>query len=182
MMRWSTINSEYHPGVLQRWKDEGCYPEIARRLGYRFRLIDAAIPRIAVSGALFSLTVQMTNEGFARPYNQRGLELVLRHMGSGAVTRIPAASGDIRLLLPGPGDTKTITLTARLPARLATGNYEVLLNLPDPAPALNRRPEYSIRLANEGVWEPSTGYNRLLATVTVSNGVFPASSDEVIGK
>ncbi|MDW8213931.1 MAG: DUF4874 domain-containing protein, partial [Roseiflexaceae bacterium] len=48
---------------------------------------------------------------------------------------------------------------------------EVLLNLPDPAPTLNTRPEYGIRLANEGMWEPSTGYNRLLATVTVRNGV-----------
>lgn len=172
MMRWSTINSGYHPGVLQRWRDEGCYDDIARRLGYRFRLIDAAIPRSALSGAPFSVTVRMTNEGFARPYNPRGLELVLRHTVNGAITRMPVGAGDIRLLLPGPGETKTLTLTAQLPARLATGDYEALLNLPDPASSLNTRPEYSIRLANEGVWEPSTGYNRLLATVTVRNGMF----------
>lgn len=172
MMRWSTINSGYHPGVLQRWRDEGCYDDIAPRLGYRFRLIDAAIPRSALSGAPFSVTVRMTNEGFARPYNPRGLELVLRHTVNGAITRTPVGAGDIRLLLPGPGETKTLTLTAQLPARLATGDYEVLLNLPDPASSLNTRPEYSIRLANEGVWEPSTGYNRLLATVTVRNGMF----------
>lgn len=172
MMRWSTINSGYHPGVLRRWRDEGCYDDIARRLGYRFRLIDAAVPRSALSGAPFSVTVRMTNEGFARPYNQRGLELVLRHRVNGTITRTPVGAGDIRLLLPEPGETKTLTLTVRLPALLATGDYEVLLNLPDPAPALNRRPEYSIRLANEEVWEPSTGYNQLLATVTVRSGAF----------
>ncbi|MCS6840758.1 MAG: DUF4832 domain-containing protein [Roseiflexus sp.] len=172
MMRWSTINSGYHPGVLQRWRDEGCYDDIARRLGYRFRLIDAIIPRSATSGAPFSISVRMTNDGFARPYNPRGLELVLRHTVNGAVTRIPVGSGETRLFLPGPSETKMLTLTVQLPTRLATGDYEVLLNLPDPAPALNTRPEYSIRLANEGVWEPSTGYNRLLATVRVSNGVF----------
>jgi hypothetical protein len=172
MMRWSTINSGYHPGVLQRWTDEGCYAEIARRLGYRFHLIDAIIPFNAMSGAPFSVTVRMTNEGFARPYNPRNLELVLRHTVSGAVTRIRVGQSDIRLVLPGPGETKTLTLTAQLPMSLASGDYDVLLNLPDPAPTLNTRPEYSIRLANEGVWEPATGYNRLLARVTVSNGTF----------
>jgi len=144
----------------------------ARRLGYRFRLIDAIIPLNAVSSAPFSVIARITNEGFARPYNPRDLELVLRHTVSGAVTRIRVGQSDIRLVLPGPGETTTLTLTAQLPMSLASGDYDVLLNLPDPAPTLNARPEYSIRLANEGVWEPATGYNRLLATITVSNGTF----------
>ncbi|MCX7860193.1 MAG: DUF4832 domain-containing protein [Chloroflexus sp.] len=172
LIRWSTINSDYHPGVLQRWRDEGCYDEIARRLGYRLRLLDAAIPRQATIGAPFSITVRMINEGFARPYNPRQLELVLRHTASGAVYRLPMTNGDVRLLLPAPNETKSLTLTAPLPSHLAAGSYEVLLNLPDPAPTLNTRPEYSIRLANEGVWEAHTGYNRLLATVTLHHRWF----------
>jgi len=36
---------------------------------------------------------------------------------------------------------------------------------------LHNRPEYSIRLANTGVWEDSTGYNSLLHQVVISNQV-----------
>ncbi|MEX2657509.1 MAG: hypothetical protein WD272_08355, partial [Balneolales bacterium] len=39
--------------------------------------------------------------------------------------------------------------------------YEVLLNLPDPTETLRDRPDYAIRIANAGTWEPETGFNRL---------------------
>nr|MCU0495538.1 DUF4832 domain-containing protein [Chloroflexaceae bacterium] len=167
-MRWSTINSEYEEQVLQGWKNGGCYDTIAKKLGYRFRLISASIPSSATPGTALSLSMQLANDGFARPYNPRGLELVLRNKTSGAVSRLPVGQGDTRLVLPGPGETKTLTLTANLPAALAPGSYEVLLNLPDPAPALNTRPEYSMRLANQNTWEATTGYNKLNASVTLS--------------
>nr|WSZ99888.1 hypothetical protein OH820_33370 [Streptomyces sp. NBC_00857] len=35
-------------------------------------------------------------------------------------------------------------------------------------PQLSQRAEHSVRLANQGTWESSTGYNNLLHTVTVS--------------
>ena len=35
-------------------------------------------------------------------------------------------------------------------------------------PQLSSRPEYSIRLANDNVWEAATGYNNLLRSVTVN--------------
>lgn len=35
------------------------------------------------------------------------------------------------------------------------------LNLPDPCENLRNNPKFSIRLANEGVWDENTGYNRL---------------------
>jgi hypothetical protein len=167
LIRWSTINSEYHEGVLQRWKNEGCYDEVERRLGYRFRLIEATVASGVAPGGSLSVAVNMANDGWARPYNTRGLELILRNKSTGAVTRIPVSQGDTRLFLPGPGETKTLNLAAQLPASVTPGNYDLLLNLPDPAPSLNTRPEYSIRLANQNVWEVQTGYNKLNASITV---------------
>jgi len=41
-----------------------------------------------------------------------------------------------------------------------------VLSLPDPETRLRDRPEYSIRLANKGLWEPATGSN-LLAQIQV---------------
>ena len=48
---------------------------------------------------------------------------------------------------------------------MPAGQYQLLLELPDPL--LANRPEYSIRLANEGTWDAVTGLNNLNATITV---------------
>jgi hypothetical protein len=59
-------------------------------------------------------------------------------------------------------------VSALIPAATPAGQYAVYLNLPDPAASLRNRPEYSIRLANQDVWEDATGYNSLLHKVTIS--------------
>jgi hypothetical protein len=51
---------------------------------------------------------------------------------------------------------------------MAPGVYDVLINLPDPEPGLNSNPDYSIRFANKETWDPGTGYNSLLAEVTIT--------------
>jgi Domain of unknown function (DUF4832)/Domain of unknown function (DUF4874) len=167
-MRWSAINQDYHPDVLQGWKTQGCYATIERKLGYRYRLLDASLPTAAPRGSGVTINLNMTNDGWARPYNPRTLEIVLKAKTGGKLTRLAVAPPtDARLFLPAPGETKTLELSLTLPATLETGQYDVLLNLPDPAPSLHDRPEYSIRLANEGVWEASTGFNSLNATLEV---------------
>ena len=40
-MRWDTINSTFHKGVLKEWKSEGCYDTIAKSLGYRLVMTSA---------------------------------------------------------------------------------------------------------------------------------------------
>jgi Domain of unknown function (DUF4832)/Domain of unknown function (DUF4874) len=152
--------------VIDRWKREGCHDEIARRLGYRFQLLSAELPRLARPGQKLSAQFVMTNDGFANPYNPRRLELVLRAKSGGALSRI-SVYDDARLKLPAPGETRTIRLGVRLPSTLKSGRYELLLALPDPAPSLKNRPEYAVRLANEGVWEEKTGLNALGHTLEV---------------
>jgi hypothetical protein len=51
---------------------------------------------------------------------------------------------------------------------MAVGSYTLWLALPDPTSTLNPRAEYSIRLANQGTWESSTGYNDLNHTLSVT--------------
>ncbi|MEU7827831.1 DUF4832 domain-containing protein [Nonomuraea sp. NPDC049129] len=51
-----------------------------------------------------------------------------------------------------------------LPSGMSAGTYALLLDLPDPQ--LSSRPEYSIRLANENVWEATNGFNSLLPPST----------------
>jgi hypothetical protein len=165
---WSMMNI---PGsdFTSIWRNGGCYDNIAKRLGYRFFLTQATLPRAVNPGNTLSVSMTMTNEGFARPYNPRGLELVLRNRSTNQVTRLAVNPGqDVRSFLPDPAQTETLTLNAALPAGLATGNYDLFLNLPDSSASLKDRADYSVRLANSNMWESSTGYNRL-GSIQVGN-------------
>lgn len=51
-----------------------------------------------------------------------------------------------------------------LPESLKAGaSYTLWLNLPDISPNLHDNPAYSVRVASRGVWDESTGYNRIAA-------------------
>jgi hypothetical protein len=65
-----------------------------------------------------------------------------------------------------PGDV-TVRQSFKLPAGIVAGTYEVLLNLPDGYNTLRNMPAYSIRLANNNVWESTTGYNNLNHKITI---------------
>ncbi|MFC5823747.1 DUF4832 domain-containing protein [Nonomuraea insulae] len=160
---YSYLNTDYHTGVLGSWNTGGCLAEITRRLGYRFALTSGTYPGTATRGGSLPVTVNLQNDGYASPFNPRGLELVLRNTSTSAVYRLPLTADPRKWQ---PGATTTVTQTLTLPASIPAGSYALLLNLPDPQ--LSSRPEYSIRLANEGTWEAATGLNKLLHTVTVS--------------
>lgn len=164
-MRWDVLNIGYHADVLQSWQSGGCLAEVKLRLGYRFGMLRAALPDSARPGGAMRLSLTLANTGWGKAYNPRGLEAILRHSETGQRYYLPLAQ-DPRLWLP--GDTVTVTAEAGLPVGMPEGRYAVFLHLPDTVTTLRGRPEYSIRLANEGVWETSTGYNSLSHSVTVT--------------
>ncbi len=163
-MHWSVLNKDYNEDVLNGWVQEGCMPEIKRRLGYRFQMLQATISDSTKPGGPFSLSFSVTNKGFASPYNPRNLELVLREVNTNKKYRL-LTTEDPRFWFA--GDTVHVTVQAGVPADMPAGQYQVFLHLADPVPALHDRPEYAIRLANADLWEDSTGYNRFLHQLTV---------------
>ncbi|MER7251546.1 DUF4832 domain-containing protein [Kribbella sp. NPDC000426] len=160
---WSFINTDYEPTVLNSWNTGGCLADISKNLGYRFRLESGTYAASAVHGGSLPVSFTVHNDGYATPFNPRNLELVLRNTSSGSTYKL-AMSSDPRRWTAGTSTTVSQTLT--LPTNLPAGSYSLLLNLPDPL--LSTRPEYSIRLANQGTWDASTGMNSLLHTLTVS--------------
>ncbi len=166
MMRWSTINLGYHPEVIKLWQEEGCLEEIRRRLGYRFRLVDGAMSPTVPRGGRFFLRLTVENDGWAAPYNPRLVEIVLRHRPTGRLFKYRVKVDPRRW---GPGATHIVAFERSLPRSVSAGEYDVLLNLPDPEPGLYGRPEYSIRFANVGTWEAVNGFNDLQLIVTVVN-------------
>jgi len=167
-LRWSVLNLEFHHTVVQGWEKQGCMPEIKKRLGYRFRLLKSTIPNQVKPAGTFAMNFVVTNDGWANAYNPRKVEIVLRHKQTKKEYYIPVNEDPRKWL---PGSTKTVTVEAGIPANMPSGEYQVLLNLPDPSSMLYNRPAYSVRLANQNTWEAATGYNLLSTTVTVtSNG------------
>jgi hypothetical protein len=166
-MRWDLLNIDYHGDVLQSWRDDGCFDNVQKSLGYRFRLIDATLPDRAPALSRVTGAIRLVNEGWGKAFNPRGCEIVLRNTQTNAVTAI-ATGWDPRRWLPEDG-TISLALDVPLPASVTPGDYDLLLNLADTCAQLRTRPEYSIRLANQGVWEPSTGYNSLKHSIEVTS-------------
>lgn len=167
LFHWSYLNRDYHPDVLNSW-GTNLTDTVKLKLGYRFVLQQGTYSHAVRPGGQLSVTLILKNEGWAAPFNPRPVELILRETTSGERYAFPL-SADPRFWLPGAAYTISQAIT--LPTNLPLGAYELLLNLPDPAPQLQARPEYSIRLANSGLWEPATGYNKLLHTLTVNSVV-----------
>lgn len=185
-MRWSVLNMTYNlnaPASYNRWRTEGCYDSIAKSLGYRLRLTQSTVPQQVILGGTLDMSFTIVNDGWASPYNPRLLEIVLRNKtGARHRVRLP---DDPRGWLPDQTAGYTVTVSAQIPATLAAGQYEVLLSLPDPSQTLYERPEYSIQLANQSVWEASTGYNLLHQSVQLTPGsvaiIAPHAGETVSG-
>lgn len=151
------LNSGYHKDVLKRWQEQGCMDEIKRRLGYRCVLDKGAFTKEAAAGKAFEVKLTLHNEGFATVQNPRDAELVLCD-ATGKVVKTWPLNSDPRYWMP--AEETVIDQTITLPDGIS-GAHTLYLNLPDPCETLHDNPMFSIRLANEGVWNEETGYNKL---------------------
>ena len=182
-LHYTYLNADFNHDVNNDWQDGGCMDDIKKELGYRLALVSGTYTNEARPGQSISVDVSLTNQGYAAPFNARGVELLLRSTTSGETwfARLP---DDPRFWLGG-GTTHGIDATVCVPPNMPTGSYDLLLNLPDPFASIYDRPEYSIRLASKlpggaGSWEELTGYNKLGHTVIVNDvATSPACSGEV---
>lgn len=164
-MRWDMMNNSFKKEILQQWRDQGCYNEISKRLGYRFSILSATFDDDVTDGN-FDATIALKNWGFGKVFNQKKLELVLRNTSTKMEYTLPL-SNDVRFW--SPGLTHTVNLKVPIPKRVPFGSYEVFLAIKDPAPRLYGIPEYSIRFANKDVWDATKGYNSLKHTAKISS-------------
>lgn len=147
---WTYLNSGYNSSVLNRWSNSGCMEEITNRLGYRLVMEKVTYSSNPEAGKTLHITLHFRNDGFAAPMNPRNADLVIAD-NSGKETRFNLGS-DPRTWHPGSHEVKA---KITLPASHGT----CYLDLSDPL--LPDRPEYSIALANTGVFVSDTGRNKL---------------------
>jgi hypothetical protein len=162
-MHYSFLNADYNTKVNEDWEAGGCMQAIKLKLGYRFILTTAYLPKMGRAGKLCKLRLNLVNMGYASPYNPRPVRLVLRNRSTSRLTNIDLPT-DIRTWFTGPVN---LDFAVELPATLAPGEYELLLSMPDASASISSRYEYAIRLANRDMWEPATGYNNLYHVLVV---------------
>ena len=154
---WTYMNSGYNADVLNRWESDGCMNDVKRRLGYRLSLVDVATSKTAAAGEYYRVKMNIRNSGFAAPANPRHIELVLVD-GNGKKTVYEFKDVDMRYWFA--NETVAVDKVITLP-KGASGNCTLYLNMPDPKETLHDKPLFSIRLANDGVWNEKTGYNKI---------------------
>lgn len=150
---YNYLNFAYHPDVIALWKNDGCYDEVQRRLGYRFELTSSNITNSV-------LTINLKNVGFANIYNQRDVYLILKNAADGKEYSYKLNT-DIRKW----SASTTIAISDDLLSHnIPFGFYELYLNSPDKTLT---NPIYSIRFSNIGIYDSLTGYNKLNQTITI---------------
>ena len=150
---WTFLNSDFNTDVLSSWGPDAL-GEASRRLGYRLRLVQSITPTEARVGERVPVSLTIANDGYAAPFRDRPVQLVMKSEQSTVRVALPI---DVQDYTPGAAVCRTVWVNA--PA--VPGGYSLYLAFPDPALSLARRPAYSIRLANPGLWSPTTGLNTL---------------------
>ncbi|UOK41146.1 MULTISPECIES: DUF4832 domain-containing protein [Flavobacterium] len=163
---WTYLNVSFNPAVTSGFQAEGCFPDMQKKLGYRFELISGTFLKTARAGTAMTVGLKVKNSGFASLFNARTVFLVLRNTSNSQEYRLPLITD------PRFWSSKTeqvISEEVVLPSNMVAGNYKMYLYLPDRKENLALRPEYSLRFSNESTWEINTGYNNLLHTIDVQS-------------
>lgn len=157
-VRFSYLHIGYKAAVIQRWRDEGCFDEIERRLGHRLVLRRMTIDETIARGASLRADLELTNVGFAPVYGEREPELCLFAGGVCAALDTVLAEGALSDVEPGADGT--VSVTAVVPSDLAPGSYELRIVWRDPS-----APAFPLLFANEG--NDETRRENVLATIEV---------------
>lgn len=157
---WSFLNRDYFEQNITNWTNSNHIDAIKRKLGYRFVLTNSTFD---LQGTNLSVQFNLTNEGYARLFKERKVYLVLKNNTTSEQTSF-LINTDCRTWENTINLSQTIDVSS-----LPTGDYSSFLFLPDSESTLVSNPKYSIRLANNTVWEASSGMNNLSQTVSLGN-------------
>lgn len=160
-MHMSYLNISYHKTVIARWQSGGCLENFRRYLGYRLEGRDVATTLKPKAGEELKVKLSLVNVGYSAPKNPRDVEILLVNTANEKDVYRVQPDCDPRFWFTDEMQTIEASFVPK-----NAGEYKLYLNLPDPKLNLHNNPRFSIRLANENVWDEQTGYN-FLTTVTV---------------
>lgn len=168
-LHWTFIQSGYAETTTNMWRENGTFDELNRKMGYRYQLVSGTYGSEVKQGEKLSVNIKLKNVGYAPLYNERPAYIVLKNGGKTYSLKL---ASDPRRWLPNGVET-VINEQLTVPSTIPAGTYQLYLHLPDAYTKLASDTRYSIRFANTGVWEETTGMNKLNASVTVTENGNP---------
>ncbi len=164
LLKWTYLNLDYYGPVLQEWRNNNCFDDFQKQLGYRILLKSSSLKNEVTVNSNFELNAVIDNAGFAPVYNVKNAFLVCRAVSDGTLYK-KALSFDIRKVIPDADYNlkESVSLSSIPP-----GQYELLLKIEDAYDSLSDKSEYSIQLANTGTWEATEGLNNLSHILTIN--------------
>ncbi|MGC1631337.1 MAG: DUF4832 domain-containing protein, partial [Gelidibacter sp.] len=157
------LNLDYYGPVLNVWRNNSCFTDFQRKLGYRLLLKSAALSKQVKANGSFQLNAILSNAGFAPVYNPKNAFLVFK-ANDGTLYQ-KALELDVRKIVPNVNfELKETVNLSGIPA----GNYELFLKIADPSASIADRPEFSIQLANMESWDATHALNKLRHTLTIN--------------
>lgn len=163
LLRWTYLNLDWYKPIIDGWKAEGCFEDFEQAMGYRLSLKSLSLDTVTEPANEYPLNLTLTNTGWAPLYNYKNTSLVLVSTSSSAVYKLDLDS-DIRQAKP--GEDFVIDQTIDL-SDVPEGTYALHLKIADQFESIADRPEYHVRLANDGAWDAATGLNDLQQEVEV---------------
>jgi len=174
-MNYSFLNSAYSYVVNNDWADGGCIYEVKTRLGYRFVLNNGQFQDAAQKGDVVNFSLNLENKGFAAPFNERKLFMLLKNNSTNnylAPIEVYGDKADVRTWRSG---SHNLSLRFTMPTNISVGDYSMYLHIADLSKqnqsieSVRNNPAYCIRLANTNMWDANTGYNNLNHTISIQN-------------
>lgn len=162
LLKWTYLNLDYYGPVLQEWRNNRCFTNFEKRLGYRIYLQSSKFFKEAAVNSEYAINLVFNNEGFAPIYHQKDVFLIFRSKGDGKEYK-KKLTLDIRRILPAMKyDWDELVSLSGIPA----GTYDLLLEIEDASEKLKEKTEYNIRLANDA-WQSEKGLNKLMQQVVI---------------
>ncbi|CAF1095070.1 unnamed protein product [Rotaria sp. Silwood1] len=146
------LHRDYYKPIYNAWGTAG-KEEFTRKLGYRFQLKTLSYSKEVAPGAILSFSLKVQNIGFSAMHLTRPVKLILDNgkTGSARITYNTNLSVDPRKWTP-EANIISIDRKIRIPANISQGVWQLLLILPDNNTRLQSDVRYTVRFANENIW------------------------------
>ena len=161
------INRDYSKAVIGNWREwtyngTTFYDYVQHYLGYN--LVLEKVGFNSEIGEYLHFQFDVTNNGFGNLIKEKDFDIILT---KGIDSYVAKVNDDPREWRKEEG-LITKNLYFSIPQDIEPGIWDVNIRLSSTFLPLKNNPYYCVRLANIGVWQPSTGYNQV-GSITVGN-------------
>lgn len=110
------------------WTTGGCLNTMMALMGPRYRLVDATYVTTVARGGVWTVLVNINNDGWSTLFSQRRPHVTLDN-GAGSVIDCPAAATQLREILPGAPKPTAVRFNCAVPSGAPTNAHTIYFDM-----------------------------------------------------